>query len=103
MLKKIITTAIISTALLMGASKMANAGVTSTNQAKVTAVLSSVGLQSTWAQDISLWIKNPGYSKYELESLGHQICASTKHETGFYVITFWHQFGSGQITKVKCS
>ena len=103
MIKKIITTAVISTALLLGASKMANAGVTSTNQAKVTAVLSSVGLQSTWAQDISLWIKNPGYSKYELESLGHQICASTRYAVGSYIITFWHQFGSGKITKVNCS
>ena len=102
MIKKIVTTAVISTALLMGASKMANAGVSATNQAKVTSVLTQVGLQSMWAQDISLWVKGSGYSKYELDAIGHQICASTRQHTGFYVITFWHQFGSGQITKVKC-
>ena len=98
-MKKLLTAIALLTAVI---TTSANA-VNPTNQAKVTAVLSSVGLQSTWAQDISLWVKNPGYSKYELETIGHQICASTKHATGFYVITFWHQFGQGQITKVKCS
>ena len=103
MIKKAITTAVITTALLIGASNMANARVTAENQAKVSSILTQVGLQSMWSQDISLWIKGSGYSKYELESLGHQVCASTRHAVGSYIITFWHQFGSGKITKVNCS
>ena len=102
MIKKIIATAVITTALLFGASNMANA-VSDTNKIKVKMVLEEAGLESMWSTDISLWVKNPGFDKYTLESFGHQICAGTKHQTGFYVITFWHQFGQGQITKVKCS
>mgnify|MGYP001168921429 FL=1 len=102
MIKKIITTAVITTALLIGANNMAHA-VDETNKTKVKMVLDQAGLESMWSTDISLWVKNPGYDKYTLESFGHQICAGTRHATGFYVITFWHQFGSGQITKVKCS
>lgn len=98
-MKKLLTAIALLTAVI---TTSANA-VSPANQAKVTNVLNQAGLESMWSQDISLWIKNPGYDKYTLESFGHQICAGTKHATGFYVITFWHQFGQGQITKVKCS
>ena len=73
------------------------------NKNKITSILDGAGLQSTWSTDISLWIKNPGYDKYTLEGFGHQLCAGTTGKgIGFYVITFWHQFGSGKITKVTC-
>ena len=49
------------------------------------------------------WIENPGFTKYELEGIGHTLCSESKKAgIGFYIITFWHQFGSGKITKVAC-
>jgi hypothetical protein len=98
-MKKIIITL---TAILM-LSGVAQA-VSKDDQAKLSGVLSSIGLKSMWSQDISLWIKGSGYTKYELEGIGHQICASTGGKgLGFYVVTFWHQFGQGKITSVGCS
>jgi len=74
------------------------------NQKKLTSLLDNAGLESMWSTDLSLWIKGNGYDKYTLEGFGNQICAGTRGKgVGFYVITFWHQFGQGKITKVKCS
>lgn len=96
-MKRLLMT-LITVVLLSGT---AEAGVSSDNQAKISSVLSSIGLNSMWSQDISLWIQGSRYTRYELEGIGHQICASTR-SVGGYVITFWHQFGSGKITKVSC-
>ena len=98
-MKKLLIT-IITTLMLSG---VAQASVSKDDQARLSGVLSSIGLQSMWSQDISLWIKGSGYTKHELEGIGHQICASTRHAVGFYRITFWHQFGQGKITSVGCS
>ena len=99
-MKKLLTAIALLTAV---ATTSANA-VSKQDQATLSSILSESGLQNMWSQDVSLWIKNPGYDKYTLESFGHQICASTRGKgLGFFVITFWHQLGSGQITKVKCS
>jgi outer membrane lipoprotein-sorting protein len=88
---------------VMITSAQAQAGVNKGDQVKITNIMSSLGLQTHWPQDISLWVKASGYSKFEMEAIGNQICASTRHAVGFYVITFWHQFGHGKITKVNCS
>ena len=99
-MKKLLIT-IITTLMLSG---VAQASVSKDDQARLSGVLSSIGLQSMWSQDISLWIKGSGYTKHELEGIGHQICASTGGKgLGFYVVTFWHQFGQGKITSVGCS
>jgi hypothetical protein len=98
-MKKLLTALVMAT-MIAGQAQ----AVEPVNKNKITAILDGAGLQSTWSTDISLWIKNPGYDKYTLEGFGHQLCAGTQGKgVGFYVITFWHQFGSGQITKVKCS
>jgi hypothetical protein len=96
-MKKLIATVIFS--LVLGSSAMA---VDSQNQQKISSILAGAGLESIWSQDISLWVKGNGFPKYNLEGFGHQICAGTRG-VGFYVITFWHQFGSGKITTVTCS
>ena len=101
MKKTIIATIILTTLMLSSISNIAKASVTTDNQFYIKAVINDAGMQAMWAQDISLWIENPGFTKYELTGLGHQICASTKG-VGFYVITFWHAFGSGKITSVSC-
>lgn len=95
-MKKLIATVIFS--IVMSSSAMA---VDSHNQQKISNILKGAGLESMWSQDISLWVKGKGFPKYTLEGFGHQICAGTRG-VGFYVITFWHQFGSGKITKVTC-
>ena len=98
-MKKLLTALVMAT-MIAGQAQ----AVEPVNKNKITAILDGAGLQSTWSTDISLWIKNPGYDKYTLEGFGHQLCAGTYGKgVGFYVIAFWHQFGSGQITKVKCS
>ena len=86
---------------MMTSSAMA---VSKANQEKLSAVITQAGMENMWSQDISLWIKGNMMPKYELEAIGHQLCSLTRpHNLGFYVITFWHQFGSGKITSVKCS
>ena len=99
--KTLITLTIIRGLLITSAQAQAR-GVSKGDQVKITNIMSSLGLQTHWPQDISLWVKASGYSKFEMEAIGNQICASTRHAVGSYVITFWHQFGHGQITKVKC-
>ncbi len=86
---------------LMTSSAMA---VSKENQVKLSAVISEAGMKNMWSQDISLWIEANMMAKYELEAIGHKICSLTRpHNLGFYVITFWHSFGHGKITSVKCS
>jgi hypothetical protein len=97
-MKRLLTT-LITVVLLSGT---AEARVSSDNQAKISSILAGAGLESMWSQDVSLWVKGKGFPKYNLEGFGHQICAGTRG-VGFYVITFWHQFGSGKITTVTCS
>lgn len=97
-MKKLIITLI--TVVLL--SDIAQARVSNNNQTKISSILEDAGLESRWAQDVSLWIKGKGMPKYTLEGFGNQICAGTRG-VGFYVITFWHQFGQGKITSVTCS
>ena len=75
MKKTIITTIILTTLMLSAISNIAKASVTTDNQFYIKAVINDAGMQAMWAQDISLWIENPGFTKYELTGLGHQICA----------------------------
>jgi len=69
--------------------------------------LTKQGFDSYWSQDTSLWIETPGYSSYELETLGYGLCDATK-ESGMsqkYIITFWQSLKNGpngKITNVKC-
>ena len=85
---------------LMTSSAMA---VSKENQVKLSSVISEAGMRNMWSQDISLWIEANAIPKYELEAIGHKICSLSRgHNLGSYVITFWHSFGHGQITKVKC-
>ena len=101
MIKRAIITLALTSAMLFSISNIAKASVSTDNQFKIKNIINQVGMQAMWAQDISLWIENPGFTKYELTGIGNQICASTRG-VGFYVITFWHSFGRDQITKVKC-
>jgi hypothetical protein len=74
------------------------------NQAKISAVLDNAKLSNMWAGVSNLWIKNSGYNKATLESFGHKLCAGTKGKNiGAYRITFWHEFGQGEITRIWCS
>ena len=102
MFKRTIITLALTLAMLFSISNIAKASVSTDNQFYIKAVINDAGMQAMWAQDISLWIENPGFTKYELTGIGHQICASTRG-VGFYVITFWHSFGHGKITKVSCN
>ena len=97
--------AIMALALIVGLMSTTSAfAVSKENQVKLSAVISEVGFKNMWSQDISLWIEANMMAKYELEAIGHKICSLTRpHNLGFYVITFWHSFGHGQITKVRCS
>ena len=97
--------AIMALALIVGLMSTTSAfAVSKENQVKLSAVISEVGFKNMWSQDISLWIEAKAMPKYELEAIGHKICSLTRgHNLGFYVITFWHSFGHGQITKVRCS
>jgi hypothetical protein len=89
-------------AMVMMISSQAIADVSSSNQAMIKAKINSAGMNALWSGDYSLWIQGNGYPKYALENMGHTICSGTRG-LGFYVITFWHQFGHGKITKVTCS
>ena len=97
--------AIMALALIVGLMSTTSAfAVSKENQVKLSAVISEVGFKNMWSQDISLWIEANMMAKYELEAIGHKICSLTRpHNLGFYVITFWHSFGHGKITSVKCS
>ena len=98
-MKKLILTILI----LAGLSTSAMA-VSKANQVKLSAVITDAGMKNMWSQDISLWIEGNMMTKYELEGIGHKLCSLTRpHNLGFYVITFWHSFGHGKITSVKCS
>ena len=91
-------------AIVMGLMTSSVMAVSKTNQAKLSSVISEAGMQNMWSQDNSLWIKGNMIPKYELEAIGHKLCSLTSgHNLGFYVITFWHEFGSGKITSVTCS
>jgi hypothetical protein len=84
-------------------SNTAKAEVQAHHQTAISNIVAGAGMNSMWAQDISFWIENPGFTKYELEGIGHTLCSESKKAgIGFYIITFWHQFGSGKITKVAC-
>ena len=103
MKKTILTTIILSTLMLSGLSNVAQAKVQAHHQTAISNIVAGAGMNSMWAQDISFWIENPGFTKYELEGIGHTLCSESKKAgIGFYIITFWHQFGSGKITKVAC-
>ena len=94
---------IITTAILVGLMTSAHA-VSKANQDKLSAVITEAGMTNMWSQDISLWVEANMIPKYELEAIGNKICSLTRgHNLGFYVITFWHSFGHGKITSVKCS
>jgi len=85
-------------------STTANAGVSKSNQAYISEVLNGAQLNNVWAQDISLWIQNPGWPKHQLEMIGNQICDSTRG-SGFYVITWWDSIigPRGSRAKIKCN
>ena len=89
--------------IAIGFSGIANASVSNSNQIKFKRMLEQVGMESMWTQDISLWVKNPGYTKYELEGIGNAFCEGARSSgSGFFNITFWHSFGRGEIAKVSC-
>ena len=91
-------------AIVIGTMTSGAQAVTGENQLKLSAVVSKVGMDNMWSSDISFWIKGNMMPKYELEAIGNQLCSLTRpHKLGFYVITFWHEFGQGKITSVKCS
>ena len=91
--------------LLTGIGSVAQAGVDKQYQTWISDIVEdAMKTRTYWASDLSFWVENPGFSKFELESFGHQICGGTAHKTGFYVITFWHSLNNGgEIAKVKCS
>ena len=94
--------AIITLAMVIGLMTSAQA-VSKENQVKLSAVISKAGMNNMWSQDVSLWIEGNMMPKYELEAIGHKLCSLTRpHNLGPYVITFWHSFGHGKITNVKC-
>ena len=89
--------------LSIGFVSVANGSVSNANQIRIINMFEQVGMESMWPQDISLWVKNPGYTKFELESIGHLMCEGARNSgIGFFNITFWHSFGRGEITKVSC-
>jgi hypothetical protein len=91
-------------AIVMGLMTSSAMAVSKENQLKLSSVITEVGMKNMWSQDISLWIEANATPKYELEAIGNKICSLTRgHNLGFYVITFWHSFGHGKITSVKCS
>ena len=100
-MKKIIGTIV----LTLGIISSAQSDVTPKNQAGIKLVLDDIGLKSVWAQNISLWIQNPGWSKSEMETFGNQVCTHTnKYNLGSYTVTFWQSISGprGKITKVRC-
>ena len=95
--------AIITLAMIIGLMTSAQA-VSKINQYKLSEVITEAGMKNMWGGESSLWIEANMMSKYELEAIGHKLCSLTRpHRLGFYVITFWHSFGHGKITKVTCS
>jgi len=99
--KKTLIALTITLGLLITAT--AQAKVQPHHQTAISNIVAGAGMKSMWAQDISFWIENPGFTKYELEGIGHTLCSeSAKAGIGFYVVTFWHQFGRGKITSVSC-
>ena len=91
-------------AIVIGLSTSSAVAVTGENQLKLSAVVQKAGMDNVWSSDNSFWIKGNLMSKYELEAIGNKLCSLTRpHNLGFYVITFWHEFGQGKITSVKCS
>jgi hypothetical protein len=94
---------IIIMTILVGLTGIARADVDSSGQMQIKSVLNGLNIKSVWAQNISLWVENPGWSKYEAEYVGNQICSSTGH-LGSYTITFWHSINGprGKVAKVHC-
>ena len=77
--------------------------ISTTDQGHLTYALDKAGLEHIWAGPSNLWIKNPGYDKFTLESFANKICSHTRGKgVGGYRVTFWHEFGSGEIVRVYC-
>jgi hypothetical protein len=100
-MKKLLT----ATALAAMVATSAQA-VEKVNQDNISAIFTNAGLENTWAGTSNVWVKSPGpgYDKATLEGFGYQMCAGTAGKNvGGYRITFWHQLGHGEITRVWCS